>query len=125
MGRPRKPADLLKLTGHFDAKRHANRGDVPQVGGKPEMPDFLDDGAKAVWADVVPQLVAAGIAKRIDSPALAVLCTALANYRKAIASAPHNAGRWWRVARPLLDSFGLTPAARQKLLIHHGADRPD
>src|SRR4051794_30091883 len=79
MAPPRKPTELHKRDGTYREDRHA----PPMlVGGRPlpeelaEPPDDLPEAGKQHWRDVVPHLVRAGLADRVDIPALRAMCEA-------------------------------------------------
>ena len=74
MARPRKPLDVLKVTGAYRADRHADRENAPKPTGEPAMPQWLDEEASAFWQATVPELAAMGVARSVDGPALAGMC---------------------------------------------------
>lgn len=125
MGRPRKPTESLERGGGYREDRHGDRKNQPQFEGEPEQPADLSDDAKAHWEAVVPDLVAGGVAKAIDTSALAAMCESWAEYSKAKRLAVYDlqemrqrqmlmsgALKLWR---DLAARFGLTPADRAKL----------
>ena len=83
MARPRKPLGVLKLSGTCRADRHAERGNAPQPGGRPEMPAWLDGEARALCKSTVPALIDMGIARGVEAPALAGMCRWFAIWRQA------------------------------------------
>jgi P27 family predicted phage terminase small subunit len=78
--------EVHKRDGTYRSDRH---GDVALVGGRPmpdelaEPPDDLTEAGKEHWRQVVPQLVRAGLADRIDVPALHEMCSAYARIIEA------------------------------------------
>jgi P27 family predicted phage terminase small subunit len=66
------PTRILELRGSQRAK---SRGIEPQPERTtPDCPDWLDDGAKSCWAQIVPQLEQMGVLTRIDANALTRYC---------------------------------------------------
>ena len=156
MAPPRKPTEQHKRDGTYRADRH---GDVVLVGGRPlpeelaDPPDDLPEEGKAHWRQVVPQLVGAGLADRVDVPALKVMCQAWARMVEArtvlddLAEAmgpgreawalmsKGSTGQW--VEHPMVkteresvalwmrlsSTFGMNPAARAQLGLAHLAGR--
>lgn len=77
-----------------------------------------------MWDDVVSELVALGIAKRIDGPALLAMCELWGWYRAAAAVADEdpldgNARRavtgYYEKWQAAASKFGLNPADRDRL----------
>lgn len=125
----RKSATVAVL--HGDRSRS---GRLPQ--NPPQLqvvcPGWLDDAARAVWAEVAPTLPV-GTLTAADVPMFGVLCTALARYREAAALiardgvlipgargvVKHPAAQLARDAAQqalaLSARFGLTPVDRDRL----------
>ena len=80
-GRPRKPDDLKILTGTFRDDRSGSGASV-EADGEPAPPKHLAGEALQFWKEIVPDLVAKGIAKRLDSTVLAIMCQWYARYLK-------------------------------------------
>lgn len=80
-GRRPKPTKLKVLAGN-PGKRPLPEGE-PQFSGIPQCPEWLTDEAKAIWADVVPELVTLGIVGRLDRMCLAIYCQTYARYMQA------------------------------------------
>jgi phage terminase small subunit len=130
-GRPRKPVEAKILQGTFRADRDGAPGVQIQADGEPVPEVRLTGKALAFWRSRVPDLVARGLAKGCDGPALTMMCQAWALY-------------WWFVAkmnRPKVKNltalntaaaiqfdkftkiaaqFGLTPGDRAKLRLPGG-----
>lgn len=83
------------------------------------------------WDEVVPKLIAKGVATEIDAPALLAMCNCWANYCKAERTKPiPGRGRerqmeingYLREWRSLAAKFGLTPVDRARIETGEGAD---
>ena len=104
----------------------------------PEAPSWLGEYAREEWDRVAPDIERMGMAKRVDSSALAAYCLAVARLRKAneviersaillvdpirknpavgmARDASHELVRWAR-------EFGFTPSARSAI---HKPKEPD
>lgn len=132
MGRPRKPTQQLKDDGTYREDRHGGRRRAPRTTGEPARPAGLSAAARALWAELVPALVASGVAGAIDAPALEAMCEAFAEYRAARKIRARSlaekrqrqmlvngALREWRA---LAARFGLTPADRAKLEVEQDGE---
>ena len=92
------------------------------------MPLTLSTEAKKHWKDVVPKLVAMGVAKSIDAPALVMLCESWAIYqdlrryylvaelteRILLAAKLQSAMKTWGNQAGM---FGMTPSDRARLTV--------
>lgn len=136
-GRPPKPTALRVIEG--------NRGKRALSKGEPD-PRYLDDLtapahltplARQVWDELAPKLRRAMLLTELDTIALEQLCVAAAQHRLASANAGddklimRNAetgalspSPWiiiqsmaFKRAKTLADAFGMTPAARSRVLI--------
>src|SRR4029077_11756272 len=74
-GRKPKPT-VLKLLDGNPGKRRINDREPASIPGFPEMPDWLDDEAKAEWNRIIPELHEMGVLSRADRPALTGYCNA-------------------------------------------------
>lgn len=81
-GRPRKPVEQLKREGRFRKDRHGDRSE-PVIDDVPTRPKTLTGEAKALWDEVVPALIKAGVARATDAPLLVSMCELWALYRAA------------------------------------------
>ena len=52
------PTPILKLRGSSLATRKRREREIKHPSGVPDMPNWLDDDAKAAWKHLVPQLKA-------------------------------------------------------------------
>ncbi len=125
MGRPRKPTEQHERDGTLRHDRHGSRTKQPRFDGEPERPAGLSADAKRHWDEVVPALIAKGVAKAIDAPALAAMCEQWSEYCSAKQLRAHDllekrqrqmlinaALKAWR---DLAARFGMTPVDRAKL----------
>lgn len=140
-GRPRKPTALKVIEG--------NRGKRATPVGEPD-PDYLNDltppawmpaHIAAVWSEIAPHLRAAKVLTVLDVPMLEQLCDAVAEFRQAaIESAEkkmmHNpeTGAFspspWLIIKSMANKraiaamreFGMTPAARSRVMIQPQGD---
>lgn len=127
-GRPRKPDEMKILDGTWRADRDGDPSADVVADGEPVPPSFLKGEALRFWREVVPGLVASGIAKARDSYQLAELCTWWARHRrlsrmidtaknadKRLHSLILMAGIAWMNFDKIAVRFGLTPSDRAKL----------
>lgn len=82
-GRPPKTLDQLNRDGTFRADRHAARAAAPKATGRPTCPRSLAGDARKFWNAVVPELVANGTVKRLDTATVQAACETWALYRAA------------------------------------------
>jgi P27 family predicted phage terminase small subunit len=134
MSRPRKPDELHVLEGTFRADRHGDPAVSVVADGQPTPPAHLRGDALAFWGEVVPGLVAAGVAKERDAAELAMMCEWWARYRrfsrlldkmknadKRLYQVTVQVGIAWTNFDRIACRFGLTPADRAKL---RSTDKP-
>lgn len=121
-----KSAAELKIRGTFREDRHAEREAIPEAAGVPVKPASLKGEAGKHWDAVVPQLVANGTAKEIDTPALVALCKTWGRYVACDAKLDKKpedknlgvrAESYLRQWLALAAKLGLTPADRQRLRV--------
>lgn len=123
MGRPRKPLAAHLLDGTYRADRHGAATADP-FDGEPKRPRNLTGDARKFWDCTVRELIAKGIVKAVDAPALELLADLWARYR--VASRLLDASPTDKEARQavvvfaaefgkLAARFGLTPSDRQRL----------
>jgi phage terminase small subunit len=133
MGRNRKTTAEHLRDGTLNVTEHAGRMREPSFSGAPVMPKGLPADAQKHWRQVVPELIAKGVAKAADAPALQAMCCHWAAYQKANRTRPPKEFNEQR-ARQLLvtgyyrewltvaSRFGLTPADRAKIEVTPGDD---
>ena len=137
-GPPPKPTAMLKLSGSWRARGRKN--EPTPVSRTPPSPPWLDDEGKKAWKQIVPILERMRVITEADGFALAVLCEAWSRYRRAtdmlnqygdvypvknpdgslkmLRRSPYSAMQMELAlnVRRMLAEFGLTPAARGRLI---------
>jgi len=127
-GHRKIPTAILKLQGAYREDRHGNRANEPTPSGHPQMPLTLSPAARKHWQRVVPLLVKMGVAKTVDTAALAGMCEAWSvyqdihrYYRKAgvkdrlgLVTKLIAARKDWGVQAGM---FGMTPSDRARLTV--------
>ncbi|CAK0774942.1 Phage terminase, small subunit [Gammaproteobacteria bacterium] len=137
--RGRKPTPtVLKLLRGNPGKRPINGSEPQYDAAEPAPPEELLHEKWAVargeWDRIAPQLIAAGIMKRIDQTALMAYCIAYQHWITAhewvrdhgsfirtknglFMANPHFkvAGRVFEEMKTLMTEFGLTPSSRSRL----------
>jgi P27 family predicted phage terminase small subunit len=129
-GRPRKPDEVKILEGTFRQDRDGDPSASVVADGIPEPPAHLKGDALKFWSEVVPGLIAAGLAKERDATQLTFMCTWYVRARryekaadkmpcthKRLASMTMLANMAWKAFDRLASRFGLTPSDRAKLRI--------
>ena len=139
-GPPPKPTVLKILNGNAGKKPLNTREPQPAV-GTPHIPEWLSEDARKVWKRLVPQLRAMKVLTLVDADALAAYCHIYTRWRDAedfltkhgmVYPIRDDQGRvkcmqqfpQVAIARNLLlvmrayqQEFGLTPAARARIVI--------
>jgi len=143
-GRPPKPTNLKVITGN-PGKRASNKQEPdPSYLVDLTPPAWLTGPAKAVWAEVAPQLRAAKLLTDVDVQMLAMGCISIAQYRQAVQRAGENLVKskivqdddgkpievgehinpWafvqsmsFKQAMAVFQQFGMSPAARTRIPI--------
>jgi hypothetical protein len=107
-GRPRKPTAVLELAGAFNRNPNRARDDEPVPQGKPgDAPEYLGDGARRIWDDMVQ----AGFwLTDADRFLLEVAAAYLDMFRAGIAEPKHTAQ-----LINVLNKLGFGPAERSKI----------
>jgi len=147
-GPPPKPTHLKLLAGN-PGKRRINTREPQPPKDAPRCPAWITDEAKRVWRRLVPLLKDMGILTTVDADALAGYCQTYARWRAAeeflakhgeVYPIRDDAGRvkcmqqfpQVAIARNLLlvlrayqQEFGLTPAARTRIQVNLGEEKPD
>ena len=127
MPRRRKTVPELVSLGTYRPGRHAGRGKNPKGSGAPTAPAWLTGAALSHWNETVPDLVAMGIAKAVDAPALAGLCRWFAVWREADSrlqagdgdtyKTTVEAATAWKNYTAAAAKFGCTPGDRERLTV--------
>lgn len=136
-GRPRQPDEIKILNGTWRADRDGDPTTAVVADGEPTPPRYLKKEALAFWREIVPPLVANGIAKACDSAQLAIMCEWFARYcrlsrrldrmrdnAKALYQTTVLCGICWTNFDKLASRFGLTPSDRSKLRIVQKRSEP-
>lgn len=87
-GRPRKPSSIRALEGN------RSRTEIPEelpLNGTPELPDMLDAVAAEHFSFLAAEFGGAGVLKRADTPALAMLADIYSKYWQASGEGDINA----------------------------------
>lgn len=143
MSKGRKPVPTnLKLLRGNPGRRPINKNEPTYLDGDLDCPSELAGDkykeAREEWARVAPQLVGAGVYKKIDRTALVTYCQiyqrhtdAEANLKKTGLIVSQN-GQYFRnpylrvvedsiaLLRSFLADFGMTPASRTRLQVSEG-----
>jgi hypothetical protein len=109
MGRPRKPTELLRLSGAYKNHpgRAADRVDEPIPHGElGNPPSFFTDEQLAVWDQIVRDCPP-GVLKITDTFAVEMAVYAVLKVRRGDGSAADLAQ-----AKAMLSQFGMTPSSR-------------
>lgn len=136
-GRPRKPTALKVVTGNPGKRALGRQEPDPTYLSDLTAPAHLAPQAAAVWDDLAPKLRAARVLTEIDAVALELACNAIATYRLATAKAGETplvkspetgavALNPWMIvqsmtfkqATAVLREFGMTPAARTRVMVN-------
>ncbi len=86
MPAPRKPLQLLKVSGGYRPSRHAGRND-PDSGPLGDAPGHLTAQQRDIWAEVVGR-VAAGVFQASDRIFLEMLARNVAEFRDIARTGP-------------------------------------
>jgi len=135
------PTATLKLRGSTLVTKRREISEARGPAGRPDQPDWLDDDAKAMWDQLIPQLEGMGILSRIDGNALARYCRLWSRWRKAEAFIDQRgemyplkddggqvkcfqqwpqvsiAGKLAQQLTRLEQEFGMTPSARSRIQV--------
>lgn len=140
-GRKRLP-DHLKVLKNTDQPSRMNPDAPEYEADEIQCPPHFDETHKAVWMDLVPQLIRAGAATNIDSYALEMLVNKWCDYKEAqdklddlgqIIRSPNGYPQlspYYSVAKSafsdfgkLMTEFGMTPASRTKIKVESGTNK--
>ena len=139
-GRPRKPTGLKLVEGNA-GKRGVNAGEPePMLLNDLAPSKRMEPRSKAVWLEIAPMLRSMQVLTIADVMALEMLCDSIADYRYSrqqrgddfvvtSAKGSEMISQWLvaqqmsaRRADTMMSSFGMTPAARSKLMINPQGD---
>jgi phage terminase small subunit len=114
MPQPRKPSNVLKMSGAFDKNPDRGRAranePVPagELGGPPK---HLSPAAKKIWLELAKQLPA-GVAADCDRLSFELIVTLMSRFRDGSIR-----GFELTAMNSLLSRFGLTPADRSRISV--------
>jgi P27 family predicted phage terminase small subunit len=135
MGRGRKPTptEIKKLNGNPGHRALNNKEPKPDIVA-PECPAHLKGEARLEWKRLTTQLIKLGLAAECDRAALAICCTAYADYVKACKKLEKEGevivtdkmnlvqNPWMQIKKRSMDQviksyaeFGLTPSSRSRV----------
>lgn len=123
MGRHKKPTSQLKLEGRYQPSWHGDRGDEPVFDGVPVKPEGMLPEASKHWDEVVVGLIAAGVAKKGDQPALVEMCNWWADLQMLRQASDRDyrnmtlAAMCFKQWISIASRFGMTPSDRAKLSV--------
>lgn len=84
-GRKRKPTHLHLVDGTHRKDRHGDP--ASEVQAEPakglEAPGYIDENARRVWAELIPQLEGLGVLARVDRHTVACFCIAVSTVEAA------------------------------------------
>ncbi len=134
-GRKPKPTALKKLEGN-PGKRALNKKEPKPDAGIPECPDHLQGTARTEWKRITQELHKLKLISRVDRAALAICCSAWADYVKACGKLKtqgeviisDNGGMyqnpWMAIKKRSMEQimkfyaeFGMTPASRSRVKV--------
>jgi P27 family predicted phage terminase small subunit len=150
MARPRKPTNIHELNGNPSKLRLADRKVTePQPPkGKVAPPKWLSKEARKEWRRFVPILRSMKVLTVADTTALAIMCQHVADYvfysakidelRNGEGEVAYTdkgypvqnpyvnmATTASNMAKKYMSSFGLDPAARTKIEVDKGTEKPE
>ena len=138
-GQPPDPTKLRILAGSLWAGRSSEP--LPPA-GLPECPAYLDEIAKAKWAELCQVLGETGLLTKADRDVMAMYCAAFSQWREAADMVKKSglivkgtggvcanpcvaiAANAKREMRELSTLLGLDPASRARLRVSTGPTRP-
>lgn len=116
MGRKATPHNLKVIAGTTRPDRDPK--DAPEfepVSTFPEPPQHLNTDGAAIWTDLGPKLVAAGVLQQVDLYPLEQLCYAWQRFRKKAKADMDVTASEDNALKALFSEFGMTPAARRRV----------
>ncbi|MBQ9631798.1 MAG: phage terminase small subunit P27 family [Lachnospiraceae bacterium] len=140
-GRKPKPTALKELEGN-PGKRPLNKNEPKPAKKAPSCPKWLDDEAKKEWRRLAPSMEKLGILTEADRTAFASYCQAYSRWKAAeefmtnsgttIFKTPSGywqqlpqvsiAQTYLKIMNRIGEQFGLTPAARSRIIAGEGTD---
>lgn len=112
MANSRQPDNVLKMRGTYRKDRHGDPDTKPEWSEEePEMPDFLDEYARAEWERVLAD-APVGVITKTDRMVLAqycMLCSKFASQKHEFNSTDHTQ------LKLIAQQLGFTPSTRGKI----------
>lgn len=142
-GPPPKPLEQKRLEGTTRRDRDAARDNVPAaLLGAPACPADFDAASRAVWDEVVPELLELKTLAKTDGGVLQGYCRTLARavkleklankepiiktpYGKKLHPAAAEARKLWAVVEKLAVQLGLSYAARSRVTMPKPDEKKD
>ena len=139
-GRPPKPSALKRLQGTDRADQRNGNEPEPNLLADLNPPAHLAPASAAVWRQLAPMLRRIGVLTEADVLALEMLCDSVADYRRArsqrgdefveLSSKGNEVLKQLHVAMAmsskraegLMASFGMSPAARSRVMVDPQGD---
>ncbi len=132
-GRKPKPTGLRLVEGNRE-HRPINKDEPKPQPVAPDIPDYLNADARAIWEDLAPRLERMGVLTEIDGLAFSALCIEWAEYiklravegeaiqtfesgAKQVAPEISVSHKCLTQLLKLFGEFGLTPSSRTRLSI--------
>jgi phage terminase small subunit len=121
-----KPTADLKLHGTYRGDRHAARADAMPSQGVPVRPDNFTETEAALWDQVVPDLVARGVAAAKDTAELVSMCELWGLYRSSVTLAKSTptdkevrcaVTGYWAAFDRAAAKFGLSPVDNAGIIL--------
>ena len=130
MSRPRKDSLVKLIAGTSEkareARQAAEEADAPQFEALREFPDppqTLNTDGAALWKKLGPELVACGLVQVVDVYALEHLCYLWQLFKQKAAAKLEVTASESNALRAAFSEFGLTPAARRRVVANLGAGK--
>jgi phage terminase small subunit len=117
MAYPRKPSKFKAISGTLRPDRDGP--DAPEfdlVTAFPDAPQHLTADGAALWRELGPQLVRAGVLQVVDLAPLEQLCYAWQRFRKKARRDDDVTASENNALLALFSSFGIGPAARRRVM---------
>lgn len=124
MPKPRKPTEILKLTGAFRPDKQSDRLDTLPTAGAPTKPKKFGPDESECWDRVIAQWKGTSVVGAIDTAALVACCEMWGLYRQAVKLAQDcptdkdsrcSATGYLQAFERLAGKFGMTPHDRASM----------
>ncbi len=122
MARPRKPSNVLALSGAFDKNPNRRRVEPIVDVDLGNAPAHFDEARKAAWAEIIDQ-APEGVLTKSDRIAIEMLADLLVRYRASMVPGGKrfiSADR--RDMLAFLSRFGMTAADRSRVAVNKKDD---